>query len=39
MSSRSSFRLSLIYWLLAPLAMLRRIRRRPSGWVEANERR
>jgi hypothetical protein len=29
------FRLSLIFWLLAPIALVRRLRRRPSGWVDA----
>jgi hypothetical protein len=33
------FRLSLIFWLLAPIALMRRIRRRRSGWVEARRER
>jgi len=28
-------RLLLIFWLLAPAALLRRMRRRPAGWVAA----
>jgi hypothetical protein len=28
-------RLSLIFWLLAPVALLRRLRRRRSGWIDA----
>jgi hypothetical protein len=31
----SRFRLGLIFWLLAPAALLRRLRRRRSGWVSA----
>jgi hypothetical protein len=30
-----NLRLSLIFWLLAPVALLRRFRRRRSGWVSA----
>jgi hypothetical protein len=26
-------RLSLIFWLLAPVALVRRLRRRRSGWI------
>jgi hypothetical protein len=29
-------RLSLIYLLLAPMALLRRLRRRRSGWIKAD---
>lgn len=29
----SRFRLSLIFWLLAPAALVRRLRRRRSGWI------
>jgi hypothetical protein len=29
------FRLALIFWLLAPVALMRRLRRRPSGWIAA----
>jgi len=32
-------RLSLIFWLLAPAALLRRMRRRRSGWVAAGRER
>jgi hypothetical protein len=35
MSARQ-FRLSLIFWLLAPVALVRRLRRRRSGWVPAD---
>jgi hypothetical protein len=34
MSARQ-FRLSLIFWLLAPVALLRRLRPRRSGWIAA----
>jgi hypothetical protein len=34
MSARH-FRLSVIFWLLAPVALVRRLRRRRSGWVAA----
>jgi hypothetical protein len=35
--SLRDLRLSLIFWLLAPAALLRRLRRgRRSGWVEAD---
>jgi hypothetical protein len=37
MSARQ-FRLSVIFWLLAPVALLRRLRRRRSGWVAAEPR-
>jgi len=33
--SPSRLRLSLIYLLLAPLALLHRFRRRRSGWIKA----
>jgi len=33
--SLRSFRLALIYWLLAPVALWRRTRQRPPGWVDA----
>jgi hypothetical protein len=33
------FRMSLIFWLLAPIALTRRFRHRPSGWVEAGRER
>jgi hypothetical protein len=29
------FRLSIIFWLLAPVALMRRLKRRRSGWVAA----
>jgi len=29
-------RLSLIFWLLAPVALVRRLRRRRSGWIASN---
>jgi hypothetical protein len=32
-------RIWLIFWLLAPLALARRLRRRRPGWVEAGGRR
>jgi len=35
MTLASRFRLSLIFWLLAPIALMRRLRRRRSGWIEA----
>jgi hypothetical protein len=35
--SRVRLRLSLIYLLLAPLALARRLRRRRTGWVDARE--
>jgi hypothetical protein len=28
-------RLSVIFWLLAPVALVRRLKRRRSGWVAA----
>lgn len=31
----SRFRLALIFWLLGPAALLRRLRRRRSGWIPA----
>jgi hypothetical protein len=31
----SRLRLSLIFWLLAPAALARRLRRRRAGWIEA----
>jgi hypothetical protein len=30
------YRLALMFWLLAPAALRRRLRRRPSGWVPAS---
>jgi hypothetical protein len=38
MSARR-FRLSLIFWMLAPIALVRRFRRRPSGWIETRRER
>jgi hypothetical protein len=33
------FRLSLIFWLLAPLALMRRLRRRQTGWINTGRER
>jgi hypothetical protein len=35
--SLARLRLSLIFFLLAPLALARRVRRRPTGWVDGGE--
>jgi len=34
--SLRQYRLHLIYWLLAPLKLARRWRRRRSGWIAAD---